>query len=37
LSLLIQNWNQIASELADSPRNRLAHELKFKAAIPKTS
>jgi hypothetical protein len=37
LSKLIQNWTQIAAQLADSPRNRLAQEQKFKAAAPKTS
>jgi hypothetical protein len=37
LSQLIQNWHQIAAQLADSPRNRLAQEQKFKATVPKTS
>jgi hypothetical protein len=31
LGQLIQNWNQIASQLADSPRNRPIQEQKFKS------
>jgi hypothetical protein len=37
LRQLIENWTQIATQLADSPRERKTQEQKFKAIKAKTS